>query len=167
MNYHKYLCSAHWLRFRQQALDHHGKKCADCGAEKARFDVHHLTYDRIGKEDLTDVVVLCRHCHKKRHETEIKIYDTRPYSCQHEKLSLASAQVGGETFFYWQCRECYTLIPRKEVTEKDLLRAEKHRQKYEERMAKEAEKQKIKDQKKKERLTAKPKKKKRKKVKTA
>lgn len=29
------------------------------------LDVHHLTYDRFGREELDDLVLLCRDCHKE------------------------------------------------------------------------------------------------------
>ena len=145
MNYKDYLSGSHWRKFRKQALDHYGMKCVDCGEEKGRFDIHHLTYERFGKEELSDVVVLCHHCHYKRHEREPKIYDMRPYLCDHKKLSPASTTVGGEIFFYWQCRECYTLFPR-EPTEKENLRIEIHKQKYEEWLKKDLEKKKNEEQ---------------------
>jgi len=105
-------------------LEHYGFKCADCGEEKGRFDIHHLTYERFGKEELSDVVVLCHHCHHERHEKEPRIYDMRPYLCKHKTLKKSSADNGEELFFYWQCVECHRLFYR-EPNAKELLRAEK------------------------------------------
>jgi 5-methylcytosine-specific restriction endonuclease McrA len=30
-------------------------------------EVHHLTYERLGEERLTDLVALCRSCHEREH----------------------------------------------------------------------------------------------------
>lgn len=70
MVYHKYLFSEHWRSFRERAFEFYGKKCADCGTEEGRIEVHHLTYERLGKEELEDVVVLCHDCHMKRHNSK-------------------------------------------------------------------------------------------------
>ena len=37
--------------------------CQVCGGRAT--DVHHLTYDRFGHEDMGDLVSLCRRCHSK------------------------------------------------------------------------------------------------------
>ncbi len=37
--------------------------CQVCGGDAT--DVHHLTYDRFGHEDMNDLVSLCRRCHEK------------------------------------------------------------------------------------------------------
>ena len=153
MNYHKYLCSSHWLKFRQEALEHYGKKCADCGTEHAKFDVHHLSYNRLGREELADVVVLCHKCHKLRHEIE-RCYDGVYCSCQNAIPS--TVLVGGHTFFAWQCKDCKKLISLyREPSEEELQQAERYKQKCDEKMAKEFEKQQIRDKKKAERLAAK------------
>lgn len=68
--YAKYLKSDHWIKFRLKALKHHGKKCMMCGEKEVLFfHVHHLTYANLGKEKLSDVVVLCEECHNQVHKT--------------------------------------------------------------------------------------------------
>lgn len=64
--YHDYLCSAAWQRKRQSALELAGYRCQDCGVDR-ELEVHHLTYDRLGNEVLSDLRVLCRPCHGERH----------------------------------------------------------------------------------------------------
>jgi len=149
LSYHKYLCSSHWLKFRQQALDYYGKKCADCGTEHARFDVHHLTYDRIGEELLGDVVILCHDCHTARHEKG------NPVHCSHQTLSHSIVTCGGSTHFWWYCKDCQRLVCLREPTDKELINAELLKQKHEKWCAREFEKQQIRDKKKAERLVAK------------
>lgn len=68
--YTKYLQSRHWQAFRLKALRHYGKKCHLCGTKEVPyFHVHHLTYERVGEEKLSDVVVLCEECHNEVHRT--------------------------------------------------------------------------------------------------
>ncbi len=66
MVYQKYLLSSHWKEFRAKALEYYGNKCADCGS-KDKLEVHHETYERLGREELGDVIVLCHDCHEKWH----------------------------------------------------------------------------------------------------
>jgi len=60
--YAEYLQSDHWKAMREAALERAGRKCQTCAATH-RLEVHHNTYARIGCEDMTDLVVLCRECH--------------------------------------------------------------------------------------------------------
>jgi hypothetical protein len=62
-----YLSSPHWREFRQLALDFHGRRCFRCGYKGLFLNVHHLTYERLGNEHISDVVVLCRDCHRREH----------------------------------------------------------------------------------------------------
>jgi hypothetical protein len=49
-----------------------GEKCTKCGSKKD-LQFHHLTYERLYKELLTDGVTLCKTCHKLGHEAKNKI----------------------------------------------------------------------------------------------
>jgi len=64
--YREYLESNHWKEIRKKALDRAGRKCQLCSS-KTNLNVHHNTYKNLGHEDLNDLVVLCRNCHKKFH----------------------------------------------------------------------------------------------------
>jgi len=63
--YADYLRSAHWLAIRTEALRWWGNKCCVC--KQKATEVHHNTYDRIGRELLTDLVAVCRACHTRIH----------------------------------------------------------------------------------------------------
>jgi hypothetical protein len=73
----KYLFSSHWREFRECALkaqeERQGENiCERCpdGANKraaSELHLHHRTYERLGKERLEDVEILCRECHDKIH----------------------------------------------------------------------------------------------------
>ncbi len=54
--------------------------CEDCG-ERLRqgwTHIHHETYERYGKENLADLLVLCVPCHAKRHPHMQKMADRGP-----------------------------------------------------------------------------------------
>ena len=67
--YDRYIHSAVWREKADRRLEVDGHVCQVCGS--AATDVHHLTYDRFGHEDMGDLISLCRKCHEKAEE----IYD--------------------------------------------------------------------------------------------
>ena len=66
-NYDKYLQSKHWKKTRKAALERAGYQCQLCSCKDSVLDVHHNSYDNIGKEKHKDLIVLCRPCHRKFH----------------------------------------------------------------------------------------------------
>lgn len=60
--YNKYLHSASWRKFRQTIIDLRGRECQLCQS-KHNIQVHHMTYKRVGNEDIRDVLVVCEDCH--------------------------------------------------------------------------------------------------------
>ena len=64
--YKKYLLSDEWAKLKIDLFNFRGKKCEKCGSKK-QICVHHLTYKNIYKEELSDLVILCRNCHEKEH----------------------------------------------------------------------------------------------------
>lgn len=78
--YEKYLESEHWQAFRklalQEQLKQHGRNfCQQCApgcvtCEGAELHVHHLTYERLGAELITDAQIICRECHLKEHKRD-------------------------------------------------------------------------------------------------
>ena len=67
--YNEYLQSDVWKRRRQRVLERANYLCESCMEEPATL-VHHLTYDRVGKEPLFDLVALCDNCHKQIHNIQ-------------------------------------------------------------------------------------------------
>lgn len=69
-NYKTYIRSNEWQIKAYYAKRKAGYKCHDCGkvGSVTTLDAHHLTYERLYKELLQDVIALCRKCHNKRHE---------------------------------------------------------------------------------------------------
>lgn len=68
-NYVHYLNSKHWQHKRKETLKYYGGKCTDCEGV-ANLQVHHLNYDRLGRERMADLQVLCADCHASKHENK-------------------------------------------------------------------------------------------------
>ena len=69
-DYKRYLRCRHWQELRQKALNRANGRCEMCGYEPWKpgtLQVHHRTYERIGKEGLDDLIVVCPRCHMKIH----------------------------------------------------------------------------------------------------
>lgn len=78
MPYDKYLRTDHWLKFISRILRKRGKRCQICGrgpSAHLKIDVHHLNYNRRGREEPSDVEVLCRDCHGIEHEDRYRPRD--------------------------------------------------------------------------------------------
>lgn len=63
--YLEYLSSTTWAKLRDQALKRDGYHCSICNSPY-NLEVHHLKYpDVLGTEPISDLMTLCRDCHKK------------------------------------------------------------------------------------------------------
>lgn len=75
--YAEYLTSPHWQNFRTCLLKRENvpEMCWGCRMPVwavslvygQQLNVHHIKYDRLGREEFNDVVVLCRRCHQLEH----------------------------------------------------------------------------------------------------
>lgn len=65
--YAEYLKTAHWQRVRGLALEQAGHMCDLCARDK-QLEVHHRTYERLGFERQSDLIVLCHDCHQDHHK---------------------------------------------------------------------------------------------------
>ena len=70
-NYHDYIKSDKWREKRLECLKRDNYQCQKCGTAISLV-IHHTTYDKLGNEDLGDLVTLCKDCHKKVHENDLK-----------------------------------------------------------------------------------------------
>jgi hypothetical protein len=64
--YGAYLKSRHWQRLRAAKLAAVGERCELCGV-RGIVQIHHVTYERLRREELSDLQVLCRDCHNDAH----------------------------------------------------------------------------------------------------
>ena len=74
--YKEYRKSPAWKVKRDAVLQRDGGQCV-CGAKAT--EVHHKTYDNIGKEPLSDLVMLCKLCHERIHEFRVPNDDNELY----------------------------------------------------------------------------------------
>lgn len=67
--YSEYMRTRHWKHVKELAYEYWGHMCAKCNASGVSLNMHHLTYIRIGRENIyMDVCPLCRSCHIAEHE---------------------------------------------------------------------------------------------------
>ncbi len=67
--YDEYLQTPHWRRKRRKAIRRHGDACQCCGS-RIELEVHHKHYRTKGRENFSDLEVLCRDCHIGKHQDE-------------------------------------------------------------------------------------------------
>ena len=67
LTYREYIQSDAWKIRRQRALRLAEQKCQVCGSQD-RLETHHNTYERLGHERDSDLVVLCHNCHTLFHD---------------------------------------------------------------------------------------------------
>lgn len=67
MTYEDYIKSDEWKKRREWALYFWEYRCSLCFSEDD-LQVHHRTYQRLGNENLNDLIVLCKSCHERFHE---------------------------------------------------------------------------------------------------
>jgi hypothetical protein len=64
--YQRYLRCKHWLITRRLVLERANSRCEIC-RECHASEVHHKTYQRVGRENLDDLLAVCERCHKIQH----------------------------------------------------------------------------------------------------
>ena len=68
----KYMKSNRWKLKRKQRLKLDNYQCAVCSHNGLRcsqkLEVHHITYDNLGNENINDIVSLCRDHHQQIHD---------------------------------------------------------------------------------------------------
>lgn len=67
-SYSAYLASAAWRDVRKRYRESDLPQACMCGA--TNWQLHHTTYDRVGQEELEDLVPLCTACHAQAHALE-------------------------------------------------------------------------------------------------
>lgn len=76
--YKQYLLSDHWIRVKDQYSRTYKHICYLCLSPKF-LDLHHVTYERLGAELMTDLVYLCRDCHGMIHKDGSDFDDIRKW----------------------------------------------------------------------------------------
>lgn len=69
--YTTYLKSEVWKTKRKRVLERDEYTCQKCGEkDRRKLQVHHKSYTRLFKESTSDLVTLCKRCHKRWHERD-------------------------------------------------------------------------------------------------
>lgn len=64
-----YLKSPEWKELKQYCLNRANHTCEVPGCNNPfSLDLHHLTYENLGAEDPSQLVILCRACHQAQHD---------------------------------------------------------------------------------------------------
>lgn len=81
-SYREYLVSDHWLSFKKYFYKNSnriitmrkngGLHCEFCKCQ-AKLNLHHKTYERLGNERSTDLIILCDNCHNTIHQMDRSI----------------------------------------------------------------------------------------------
>jgi 5-methylcytosine-specific restriction endonuclease McrA len=64
--YLEHLAGEEWQVIKGDVMVRANYRCEQCGKPWG-LEVHHKTYERLGKESLDDLTCLCRDCHRKLH----------------------------------------------------------------------------------------------------
>lgn len=67
--YGLYINSDRFKKKRRNRIEIDGHRCKICGSP-INLQVHHITYERIGFEDMDDLVTVCKKCHKGLHNLD-------------------------------------------------------------------------------------------------
>jgi hypothetical protein len=104
--YVKYLNSETWKNTKNlfYKSKYNKNKCYICEKKDVPFDLHHKTYERVGCERLTDLVQVCRPCHKSIH----LILD----HCKNNEFTLWNVAKKCKTLFKKQGKKAFiNIIP--------------------------------------------------------
>ena len=63
----QYMLSKEWQELRTLVFRRDKHICQSCGS-KSSLNCHHITYDRLGAEELADLTTLCTTCHTALHK---------------------------------------------------------------------------------------------------
>jgi 5-methylcytosine-specific restriction endonuclease McrA len=63
--YQKYITGPRWQAKREAYFNLFGKYCRACRTTYGPIQLHHLTYDRLGRERWSDLMALCTKCHRE------------------------------------------------------------------------------------------------------
>ena len=76
MPYKEYIVSRIWKERRDMMVESQCKKCEICNSTE-NLNVHHNNYKTRGGEEDTDLIVVCRPCHKEFHKVSIVARDKK------------------------------------------------------------------------------------------
>lgn len=66
--YNEYLMTRHWQMLRERIYQQRKQTCEKCHKHISVFQLHHLNYWHLGREQDDDVLLMCVACHEKLHK---------------------------------------------------------------------------------------------------
>ena len=106
MKYKDYLKTEHWKAISKQAKENADNRCQLCNSG-GELHTHHRTYDRVGKEKISDLICLCANCHKKFHDEAQEVNYIEPPSNVEKLINEVKDTLmefdfyGMQYFAYW------------------------------------------------------------------
>lgn len=92
-DYHRrYMESAQWKKLRAAVLERDNNECQACGSTET-LQCHHNTYERLGAENMSDLVTLCTRCHTNHH-IELDMERERERIWQENQLKINQQLLG-------------------------------------------------------------------------
>jgi hypothetical protein len=82
--YSQYINSPAWREKREERLRVDGWQCTRCETSE-HLQVHHVNYDRLGNEEIDDLLTLCEGCHAKEHGRDPEVPGLLPQAWFHER----------------------------------------------------------------------------------
>jgi len=66
--YKRVINSPRWRKLREQLIHAYDSVCQRCKKKSDKLSLHHKNYERLGKERLTDLELVCENCHPSADE---------------------------------------------------------------------------------------------------
>jgi 5-methylcytosine-specific restriction endonuclease McrA len=77
LDYWDYLQTQHWQNLREKVYEQRNHTCQRCHKEISVFQIHHITYVRIGHERVSDVQLVCVKCHEIIHKRKDRLREKK------------------------------------------------------------------------------------------
>jgi 5-methylcytosine-specific restriction endonuclease McrA len=97
-SYDEYIHSVEWRKKRAYVIYLANGRCQKCGKETP-LEVHHLNYDRLYREKLTDLQAVCKDCHPKADSERKRIREAEIYQKGLNTYAVRTLKLG-ETWWY-------------------------------------------------------------------
>lgn len=110
IDYYEYIKSPEWSARRDMKIQEAGHRCQICNAADSVLQCHHRTYDNLGREHPSDLVVLCKACHYGFHRWK-----------EEESLEPTDDQRSAMTNFYVEVMNSIHLVALGSVTKRDSI----------------------------------------------
>lgn len=110
-DYHEYIKSPQWQRIADAMKEKANNRCQLCHVSGfvRQLHVHHNTYERLGREEEQDLIVLCADCHKNFHDSGIGVDRKVKLSKQEFSLVLKNRGItytNDDPYHYYELGKC-------------------------------------------------------------